>query len=110
VSLKQRMLSVFKKYSKLTDYELIRLLGESGDSIRPVRLSLEKNKLIKRTNKKEVMDNGGKFTVYQFIKNTTVDNFKRKKRKSFQSNATGRIINVLDGIVKRLDKLINELN
>jgi len=91
---------LFQKHEKLTDVQLQRLLAINPNSVRPLRLNLEKQGLIRRMKAKKKHTRGrssnnhdGMHTIYKIVRNPI--EIKR---------ATGLEAN-LDNLIKRVEQL-----
>ncbi len=109
--------NLFKKHKSLTDYQIEKMSGLNPNSIRPARLSLEKNGIIKRTEHKAEVAlyrsshkdvKIGLYTVYDLVKIVDAKNFNSTKKKMSKSQILKNLRTVKKSI-KRLDQVLSDL-
>lgn len=66
-TLAERMRKLFKKMRSLTDFQISIVLNESGNSVRPCRLRLQKDGIIGRTDRQITNKRGRKCFVYEYL-------------------------------------------
>ncbi len=112
-----KVYNLFKKHKSLTDYQIEKMSGLNPNSIRPARLSLEKNGIIKRTEHKAEVAfyrsshkdiKTGYYTVYDLVKIVDAKNFNSTKKKMSKSQILKNLRTVKKSI-KRLDQVVSDL-
>lgn len=83
-----RAYNLFVKHGKLTDIQLQKLLDVNPNSVRPVRLTLERKGLIRRMKEKKKHTRGriidsrkGHYTVFKLVKNPKLVEYSAKEQK-----------------------------
>lgn len=91
---------IFLDKIRLTDIDILKITKLNPNSVRPVRLKLEKMNLIKRTDKKKthtINSKKSKYTIYQLNQEQETET----KNKS--------VLEQLKSIKEKIDKIINSI-
>jgi transcription initiation factor IIE alpha subunit len=99
---KNRALMLFQKHGELTDIQLDRLLGINPNSVRPLRLQLQREGHIVKTDEKKKHTRGrgkrGYYTIYKVVNNPKVE-FRgllgRLRQMDTQLKEMGKILKVV---------------
>jgi hypothetical protein len=112
-SIKQKITEAFMKHGNLTDRDLVKIVNSTGNSIRPKRLDLEREGIIRNTGDRDFSKCKGRgWAIYEFIKSASdkkgfyhglkrgrKSNIKLSYKKSFCNNELiNKVINSLTSL------------
>lgn len=99
---KNRALQLFQKHGQLTDIELDRLLGINPNSVRPLRLQLQREGHIVKTGEKKKHTRGrgtkGYYTIYKVVNSPKLEVrglLSRLRQINARVNEMGEILKLL---------------
>lgn len=101
-----KLYHIFKTHKKLTDIELLLHSNINPNSVRPARLLLEKNNLIKRTNEKKNHNTSSKrislYSVYELIETES-------PKLANNQNKNKSVIEKIKALTEELTRLVSSL-
>ena len=99
---KNKALVLFQKHGQLTDIELDRLLGINPNSVRPLRLQLQREGHIVKTGEKKKHTRGrgtkGYYTIYKVVNSPKLEVrglLSRLRQINARVNEMGKILKLL---------------
>ena len=105
MTIRERMVDLFKKHGTLTDYEITKSLNIQCDTARTVRLFIERKGIIKRTANKRTTPENGLYTIFEFVKDVEIKQRGKRKIKT-EENKLEKLSKDFDYLVEKLEKLL----